>query len=207
MRAAREMKLVYDRAKEPEDLPWHSEDPPKLLDAALAAYPDGGRALDVGCGAGVFSVYLARRGFAVTGVDFMGAAISMARERAERSGVTIRLVEADVTEWRSDEPFDLVLDRGCLHMLDEPARRRYRERLGDWLAPGGSYLLGHFLKRHPLDWRPVGPRRLRPEDVVAQFEPELALHAQSDETVRLPLPVGPRVKLGSFWFRQRAAPG
>jgi SAM-dependent methyltransferase len=204
MKAAREMKLVYDRAERPEDLPWHSEDPPELLDAALAEHPDGGRALDVGCGAGVFSVYLARRGFEVTGVDFVGAAISMARERAERSGVTIELIEADVSEWRSEEPFDLVLDRGCLHMLEDTARRRYRERLGDWVAPGGSYLLGHFLKRHALDWRPVGPRRLRPGDVVAMFEPDFVLHAQSDETLRLPLPVGPRVTLGSFWFRQRA---
>lgn len=205
MRAEREMKLVYDRAKAPSDLPWHTEDAPELLDAALAQYPDGGRALDVGCGAGVLSVYLARRGFDVTGIDFVEGAIRMAREQAERSGVAVRLVQADASEFRSDEPFDVVLDRGCMHMLDDAGRRRYVERLGDWLAPAGSYVLGHFVKRHALDWRPVGPRRSRAEDVVGLFEPELELQEQATQTLHVPFPVGPRVQIGTFWFRRRPA--
>jgi 2-polyprenyl-3-methyl-5-hydroxy-6-metoxy-1,4-benzoquinol methylase len=56
-----------------------------------------GRALDVGCGTGRDAVYLARRGWQVTAVDFADAAIAKARQRAADEGVQVRWVAGDVS--------------------------------------------------------------------------------------------------------------
>ena len=198
------MDFLYGRAGDPEDLPWHRDEPPALLQEVLASRSGGGRALDIGCGSGVFAVHLARQGFQVTGVDFVADAIRMSRERAAAAGVELELVEADVLAWEPRAEFDLVLDRGCLHMLDASDAPTYRDRLLGWLAPGADYVLDHFLKRHRLDWRPIGPRRWSDEQVRGLFEPELELTRHERELLQVPPPVGPRVLMGSYWFSRAA---
>ena len=47
---------LYRHAQRPEELPWHSEAPPELLCKATAADANPGRALDIGCGSGVFTL-------------------------------------------------------------------------------------------------------------------------------------------------------
>lgn len=49
--------------------------------------PPYGRALDVGCGGGTWAVELARRGWQVTGIDNVRAALERARQRASAAGV------------------------------------------------------------------------------------------------------------------------
>src|SRR5438445_410049 len=85
---------LYQRAERAEALPWHREAPALLRTVAERRSP--GRALDLGCGAGVHAVYLAQRGFFVVGVDFVPAALELARERARVAGVGLELHEADV---------------------------------------------------------------------------------------------------------------
>jgi 2-polyprenyl-3-methyl-5-hydroxy-6-metoxy-1,4-benzoquinol methylase len=58
-----------------------------------------GRALDVACGSGRNAVWLAARGWQVTGVDFSGVALEQARGLAAERGVDVEWVEADVLEW------------------------------------------------------------------------------------------------------------
>jgi len=71
---------LYRRAPSVESLPWHREQPPALLERAVARRTTRGRALDLGCGQGVHAVYLARQGFSVVAVDFVPAALEAGRE-------------------------------------------------------------------------------------------------------------------------------
>lgn len=104
-----------------------------------------GRALDLGCGEGGDAIWLASRGWAVTGVDISQTATSRAAAAATARDLTTdqaHFVTADLTEWmaEADAEYDLVvasflqspvgLDRG--HVLREAARR---------VAPGGHLLL------------------------------------------------------------------
>ncbi len=191
---------LYRRAPGVESLPWHREEPPPLLARALAARSAPGRALDLGCGEGTNAVHLAQRGYSVVGVDFVPAALVAARERADRAGVELELLERDVVAYTTPTPFDVVLDSGCLHHLPKGKVGAYRARLDEWLAPGGDYVLVHFAHRPRFLWVPKGPRHLSRDEAVARFAP-LDLLAYDETHFDVPLPMG-RMQAGVYWFRR-----
>ena len=96
-----QMEKIYGETP-PADIPWNIETPPK----ALVALVESGqvqpcKAIDVGCGAGNYAVYLASVGFDVTGVDISPSAIALAEANAKEKGVTCKFVAADVLGgWR-----------------------------------------------------------------------------------------------------------
>ncbi|MGV3758259.1 MAG: class I SAM-dependent methyltransferase [Actinomycetota bacterium] len=190
---------LYRRAPDVESLPWHREAPPPLLERAVAARPGPGRALDLGCGEGVYATHLAQQGWSVVGIDFVPAALDAARRRAEQAGVELELVEGDVLDHRPAMPYDLVLDSGCLHHLPKPKVPAYRRRLDEWLAPGGAYVLVHFAHR-PRVPIPKGPRHLTLEQAVDLFAP-LELQAHDETHFEVPLPMG-RMRAGVYWFER-----
>src|SRR4029079_9412675 len=78
---------------------WERGEPAAALGPAVegpAARPPG-RAVDVACGTGTDSVYLARHGWAVTAVDQVPRALALARRRTAAAGVAVRFVRGDVT--------------------------------------------------------------------------------------------------------------
>jgi 2-polyprenyl-3-methyl-5-hydroxy-6-metoxy-1,4-benzoquinol methylase len=106
----------------------------------VAAESPGGRALDLGCGTGVVTVALARRGFRATGVDHSPEMLALAQAKLEREGVSADLELADVRALRfRDGEFDCVTCQGLLHHLEEPAGcLKELERV---LRPGGAFYL------------------------------------------------------------------
>jgi SAM-dependent methyltransferase len=119
--------------------------PPELVAYADVHAP--GRALDLGCGTGTNVVYLARRGWDASGIDFSPKAIALAKRRAREAAVTERahFLVADATRLPDlGAPFDLALDMGCLHSIPVERRDAYARGLLSRLAPGGTYLLYTF---------------------------------------------------------------
>ncbi len=138
------------------NVPWDSGVvPPEVTSwigaAEVEAVPPG-RALDLGCGTGTTSIYLAQHGWEVVGVDFAWPAIWKARQRARsanRQG-RVRFYHADVSSLDflpDDPPFDLAIDIGCLHGLTGEQRTSYAAHLARLLMPGATYLLYAFLPR------------------------------------------------------------
>ena len=195
---------TYERASGPEALPWHRDEPPELLQRAVAERGRPGRALDIGCGAGLHAAWLARQGYRVTGLDFSEPAIVMARRTLANAGVNVELVHGDVLAWSTTERFDLIFDSGCMHAFGGDDRLRYRDQLLGWLAEGGDYVLGHFDKRHALDWRPMGPRRLPASRVLPLFVPPLEERGREYVVHAVPFPIGPTVRVGLYWLRRPA---
>jgi SAM-dependent methyltransferase len=93
--------------------------------------PPYGRALDLGCGTGFWSVRLAQRGWEVTGVDIVPKAVRTARKRASGAGVEVLFVEGSVTTLTAagiGSRFHLILDFGVVHGLQpEQVRAVSRE--------------------------------------------------------------------------------
>ncbi len=193
---------LYRRAPSVDALPWHREEPPPLLQQALAARSGTGRALDLGCGEGVYATWLAQQGYEVVGIDFVPDALAEARARATRAGVEVELHEGDVVAYEAPAAFDVVLDSGCLHHLPRRSRAAYRQRLDQWLAPGGDYVLVHFAHRPRVGWIPNGPSHLTRDQAVALFSP-LELRGYDETAFEVPLPMG-RMRAGVYWFHRPA---
>ena len=198
---------LYRSAATFEDLPWHVTEPPALLVKALGQRQGGGSALDVGCGAGTFSLFMAKSGFAVTGVDYMPQAVAMLSNRAVDADLNIEAVQADIGKWEAPKQFDVVLDVGCLHTPGTIEPELYKQQLLKWLAPGGDFVLLHFGRRGWWDRWPVGPSRVYHDTVVSWFQPELELVEYIPEhRTGIRLLLGWSALIGHYWFRRALSP-
>src|SRR4051812_1209788 len=95
------------------NLPWDTGRPSTELQQVIRQKTiQPCRALELGCGTGTNSVWLAQQGFEVTGVDVAPLAIDRAKERASAAGVTVRFVVADLLDMpEPDGLFEFFFDR------------------------------------------------------------------------------------------------
>jgi cyclopropane fatty-acyl-phospholipid synthase-like methyltransferase len=98
--------------------------------------------LELGCGLGVFSSFMAKQGIKATGVDFSSVGIEKAKKRvADYENKPIFLV-GDVTNLEKiTERFDVSFDVGCFHCLNEEGQKRYVEEVYRLLNPGATHLI------------------------------------------------------------------
>ena len=158
------------------DLPWDTGEP----DEQLVRFVGGGgvpagRALEVGCGTGTNSVWLAEHGFSVLGLDVSPLAIEAANARVAGRELDCRFEVQDfLLEAVAGEPFTFAFDRGCLHVFDDAATRaRFAERVAGLLAPDGLWLsLIGSTEGAP---REEGPPRRTARDVTSAIEPALEI--------------------------------
>lgn len=158
--------------------PWPTEPDAGLVERAEPLVP--GRALDLGCGTGRNSLWLARHGWRVTGVDASSVGLSMALQSAHDSGVDLEVVEADLLQYRpASEGFDLVVVAN-IHLAPEH-RAAFFLRASAAVAPGGHL----FVTGHHLDslgrTGPPDPPRLFTLEMVADFAPGLEIDALTRE--------------------------
>jgi ubiquinone/menaquinone biosynthesis C-methylase UbiE len=136
-----------------EEFCWYLDEPPpelvKLVGEGMV--PEGG-ALDLGCGPGVATSYLAQHFTPSVGLDIALGAVLQARERAGIDGVRPSFVvaEAPILPFRP-ESFSLIFDRGCLQAIPRPAWDPYFREAERLLSPGGVLQLfaSKPLKRFP----------------------------------------------------------
>src|SRR5689334_17607362 len=126
------------------DLVW-SAGPNRFVEAELAGLPPG-RALDLAAGEGRNARWLAGRGWTVTAVDFSAVGLDKGRRIAERDGVSVHWVCADLLDYRpTPEGFDAVL-LAYLHLPPADLATVLRHAVGA-LAPGGVLLVvGHDVR-------------------------------------------------------------
>ncbi len=108
----------------------------------------GKRLLHLQCHFGLDTLSWARLGATVTGVDFSGRAIALARRLAAQSGLPATFVESDLYELPAvlDGRFDIVFTSwGVLCWLPDLAR--WARLIADYLAPGGIFYIAEF---HPF---------------------------------------------------------
>lgn len=104
---------------------------------ANAAHPVK-EVLDVACGNGPHVVGLAQRGYRCTGLDFTPERIQMAKARAEREGVSVKLLQGDATKLEYENEFDAALALYLLFLLPEDEDiLKCLQRIHRALKPGG----------------------------------------------------------------------
>ncbi|MBI1745725.1 MAG: methyltransferase domain-containing protein [Acidobacteria bacterium] len=128
----------------------------RTIDRFLEQYPllpVDTQVIDFGCGEGAVAVYLAQRGFSVTGVDISAAAISRAQTVARRAQAVVHFRVTDALDLQElpGARFDWGLNIGCLHMIvrDED-RRRHLKEMWRVMKPGGLLLSINELARRAV---------------------------------------------------------
>ncbi|QEM67859.1 class I SAM-dependent methyltransferase [Geobacter sp. FeAm09] len=99
----------------------------------------GRRALDLACGQGRNSIFLARHGFRMTSLDISDVGIARGEEQARAVGVEIDFRRQDLEEWHLTGQYDLIVNINFL------LRRLIPEEVGA-LAPGGLLLFDTILE-------------------------------------------------------------
>jgi len=154
--------------------PWDSGvSPPELIEVIEGARRlPAGRALDLGCGTGTTSVYMASKSWQVTGVDFVPRAIRAARARTAAAGLSVAFLVGDVTrlhELPIEPGFDLLFDQGCFHSLPEAAQPAYAREVTRMARFGSTYLLYAFGPQREGRRRRFFPKGITLDEVRARF--------------------------------------
>ncbi|SHF32810.1 Methyltransferase domain-containing protein [Seinonella peptonophila] len=99
-------------------------------------------ALDIGCGSGYESIFLAQIGFRTIGIDLSKEAIKIAKNNAQQCKLDIDFREENVLALElDDESIDFANDRGCFHIISEADRPQYAKELYRVLKPGGKLFI------------------------------------------------------------------
>lgn len=125
--------------------------------------PGTGKLLELGCGAGNITIWLAEKGYDAHGVDIAPTAIAWARENAREQGVDVQFFLGSVLDLgvSADDSFDFVLDGHCLHCIIGEDRRQLLSSVRRVLRPGGYFLVNTMCS-------PVDPKKIENFDPASR---------------------------------------
>lgn len=162
----------YKERYKAKTTPWDTGRPDfNLVDIVNKTPIEKCKALDVGCGSGHNSIWLAQQEFLVTGVDVSEIALQKAKENASKDKVSCTFLLLDFFE--KDIPgllFNFIFDRGCFHSYDsDHERKKFAERVAYHLDEAGLW----FAIIGSTDEPPgaPGPPKRSARDIVIAVEP------------------------------------
>jgi SAM-dependent methyltransferase len=128
------------------DIPWDTGIvPPEVVALVASGLLTPGWALDLGCGSGLSSRYLAAHGFRVVGVDLAHSPLARGCRAAQADGLPAYFCRGDVSSLAfMAVQATFALDVGCFHAVPPARRCAYVASLAEHLLPGACYLLYAF---------------------------------------------------------------
>jgi SAM-dependent methyltransferase len=157
----------------------YGTEPNAFLKAQASLLPKTGKALAIADGEGRNGVWLAEQGLDVLSVDFSPKAQAKAKALAERRGVPVRFLTADVTAW--DWPtaaFDVVAVI-FIQFCGPPERRRIFAGIRQALKPGGLLLLQGY-RPEQIAYGTGGPSEVENLYTEAMLREEFASFGKLD---------------------------
>jgi SAM-dependent methyltransferase len=141
-------------------------EPSRFLEDAIEGLRKG-TALDAGMGQGRNAVFLARKGWTVTGFDLSWEAVSAARRNASRAAVPLEVFKASYDSFEfGTANWDLIVMTFAWAPVTDPA---FVARLHRSLRPGGRIVFEHFID-DPAQPRPTAMHALKPGELRELFK-------------------------------------
>ncbi len=152
--------------------PWDAGQPDFNLIEIVTKNPiPSCKTLDVGCGTGDNSIWLAQNHFQVIGTDISDIAIEKAKEKASKANVECDFILVDFLKKKIEgAPFGFVFDRGCFHSFSsEDDRRRFAQNVDTHLEETGLWLT--IVGNADENRQGPGPPQRTAGDIVLAVEP------------------------------------
>lgn len=120
----------------------YGKSPANFLAKNYQFIPKGSTVLDIGMGEGRNAVFLASKGYKVTGIDISSVAIDKSLKLARQAGVRIKTIHQSVDDIKvADNSLDAII---CFYYVD----RNISKKLKRWLKPGGVIIYEGFTLAH-----------------------------------------------------------
>lgn len=138
----------YDAKYDRTDFYWGTRPSAICLDVLRLLPPDRPvRLLDIGCGEGRNAVFFARNGYDVSAFDLSLQGVEKTARLAEKCGVRVNAFQADVTELRLAEEYDILFSTGTLHYIPSALRNEIFENYRQFTRPGGLNVFSVFVDK------------------------------------------------------------
>lgn len=101
----------------------------------------GGPVLEIGAGSGRVSLFLARRGLEVVGLEPSGNMLQQARQKADASGLRVQWIQGDARTFALERTFPLIIApfNALMHLYTPSDQLGAVQRIAAHLAPGGTF--------------------------------------------------------------------
>jgi 2-polyprenyl-3-methyl-5-hydroxy-6-metoxy-1,4-benzoquinol methylase len=149
----------------------YGKSPAAFLSKNYHFIPFGSKVLDIGMGEGQNAVFLAQKGYRVTGIDISTVAIRKAQFLAKEYGVNIKAITGSVNQYKFKKAsFDAIL---IFHFVD----KKVIEMAKEWLKPGGILIMEAYTKeqKDKLDDNKMSNSFVRPGELLSIFNNERIL--------------------------------
>jgi len=130
--------------------------------------------LDIGCGRGQISAWLAGQGYKVVGGELANAAVDLARQHFGDIGENLSYRQLDICA-AEPEPgrFDAAVDRGCFHGVPDTLKARYVENVALWLRQNGRLLMLTKVDGSQSETEQRVNRLFSPKFRIQRYEPTI----------------------------------
>ena len=179
--------LLFDKVYS-SDRPSFSQNPSALLVEAIEGRPPG-RALDVAMGQGRNALFLAQRGWSVTGFDVSDKGLAVARANASKTGVTVRAVKSTIEEFDyGTAQWDLL---ALIYVPASAHEGPAMATLARALKPGGLLVIESFAsdrsapQRRPVDIDPAALKATLSDFDILRFDDREAISEWEPQPTRL----------------------
>jgi SAM-dependent methyltransferase len=136
------MKWTYELMYRYGQAPYDNGPDQHLVELVKSGSVKPCRTIDLGCGTGRNTLFLAQYGFQVTGVDFASSAIEKARQKAKVTGLDAEFLVDDLTNLQHvTGTFDFLVDNGVLDVLNPKVRNLYVQNVLPLTHQGSKFFL------------------------------------------------------------------
>nr|WP_302594695.1 methyltransferase domain-containing protein [uncultured Acetatifactor sp.] len=139
----------WERTYADNDVSTFSKGPTVDIDEFYPFFPQNASVLDVGCGEGRNSVFMAGLGHQVDAFDISAAGVEKAVRIACSLSLSVNFFCCDLGEFIFEKKYDIILSHGVLHLPPKQVRDRFIAKMQKHTKPSGYNVIGVFTDRLP----------------------------------------------------------
>ncbi len=140
----KELVPFWEEAYQNKDVTAFSSEPNVTIKEFEHLFTEHSKVLDVGCGEGQNAVYLAQKGYCVDAFDLSEHGIAKVKYRCELSGTQLNAFVADLTKFRFEQNYDLIVCFGTLHFVDKSDWKKFINEAKIHTNVGGIHIIQIF---------------------------------------------------------------